>query len=209
MTTPEKAGPFFYALAPLAVILAATLLLQGWRGSRAAAILRTPPRKMTVAPSPRALELTNDFQVIRDRALFYATRKFYAPVPGTPPTTSAQLSSYQLIGTLLVPHKPGVAFLRRGPAGKTATVSSGDDLDGWTVKAVQSGKAVFGYKDQQVTLTTPLPFGNTPAAQSGGIVRMRISQPAQRPASPAHAPQESIQPTRHSRYFPRSHARGG
>ena len=176
MSTPYKASPLLYALAPLAAILAASLVLQGWRGSRAAAILRTPPRKTTLAQPPQALNLTNDFQIIQDRALFYATRKFYAPVLATPPTTASQLSSYQLLGTLLVPHKPSVAFLRAGPAGQTTTVSPGDHLDGWTVKAVQSGKAVFSYNDQRVTLTTTLPVGNTPAALSIEIVHMRISR---------------------------------
>ena len=180
MNTSYRASPLLYALALLAVILAAALVRQGWRGSRATAILRTPPRKITLARPLHALTLTDHLQVIQDRALFYATRKFYDPVLATPPTTRSQLSRYQLMGTLLLPQRAGVAFLRRGPGGKTKTVSRGDRLDGWTVEAVQSGKVVFGYRDQRVTLTTALPPGTTPAAQSGGIVRMPLTRPPQR-----------------------------
>ena len=123
MSTQDKVGPLVYALAPLAAFLAIALVLQGWRGSHATAILNTPPSKITSAQPPHALTLTDDLQIIQERPLFYASRKFYDPVLATPPTTRSQLSSYQLMGTLLLPQKPGIAFLRRGPAGETTTLS--------------------------------------------------------------------------------------
>lgn len=211
MSTPDKAGSLVYALAPLAAVLATALVLQGWRGSHAAAILNTPPSNITFSQPPHALNLTDDLQIIQERPLFYATRKFYDPVLPAPPTTRSQLSSYQLMGTLLLPQRPGVAFLRTGPAGETTTLSPGDHLDGWTVEAVHAGSAVFGYADQRVTLTTTLAFGNSSTAQSGGsggIVRIPIGRPAQHQASAAQVSREPIRPSPHRPYSPRDHTRG-
>lgn len=208
MSTQDKVGPLVYALAPLAAFLAIALVLQGWRGSHATAILNTPPSKITSAQPPHALTLTDDLQIIQERPLFYASRKFYDPVLATPPTTRSQLSSYQLMGTLLLPQKPGIAFLRRGPAGETTTLSPGDHLDGWTVEAVHTGSAVFGYADQRVTLTTTLAFGSSSTAQSGGIVRMPITRPAQHQASASQVSQEPIRPSPHRPYSPRDRTRG-
>lgn len=193
MNTPAKAGPMLYALASLAVALGAALILQGWRGSRAADLLRTPPRKITFPQPPYALNPTDGFQIIRDRALFYATRKFYDPVLATSPTTRSQLSSYQLLGTLIVPGRPPVAFLQRGPTGKATTVSPGGDLDGWKVKVIESGHVVFGYENQQVTLSTMLPFGRTPANQRAGIFRLPIARPELRRQSSATRARTSAQ----------------
>lgn len=185
MSTPKDNSALLYVLAPLALVLSAALVAQAWRGSRATAILRTPVRTFAAATPPDGLNLADDLQVIRDGALFYATRKFYTPVLATPATTMAELSRYRLMGTLLVPRKPAVAFLRRGQGDNATAVSPGDHLDGWTVKAVQSGSAVFGYGGQQVTLTTTPPLG-TAAPQGLTIVPLGRTQPRQRQASPAH-----------------------
>ncbi len=188
MSIPSKDKPLIYALVPLAVIFGAALVAVGWRGSRASAILRTAPRKIVIPQPAGALTLTDDLQIIQDRALFYATRKFYDPVFATPATTQSQLSSYQLMGTLLIPQRPRLAFLRKSPRDNTTAVSPGDHLDGWTVEAVQSGKAVFAYGDQRVTLTTILPFESGPTSQGVVVVRMHITEPPQHHSSAEHVP---------------------
>lgn len=190
---PRKASPLVYALAPFAAALATALFLQAWHGSRATELLRTPPRNITFAPQPRTLDLADNLQIIQDRALFYATRKFFNPMLTTSPTTRSQLSNYQLMGTLLLPQRPGVAFLRRGSTGDAMTVSPGNHLDGWTLETVQVGSAVFSYGDQRVTLLTALPFGTTSVAQSLGIAHLPTTRPAQGPTQ--HASQEQL--TRH------------
>ena len=197
MSPSAKDKSLSYALLALAVILGATLFAQGWRGSRTSEILRTPARKIAVATLPETLNLADDLQIIQNRALFYATRRFYEPALATPVTTVAQLSSYQLMGTLLLPQRPGVAFVRRGPGDDTTTVSPGDHLDGWTVKAVQNSIAIFGYGDQRVTLTVTSPFGSSPAGQGVTVVRVRTAQPLRRQPSTEHTPQGSIQRGRH------------
>jgi hypothetical protein len=206
MSSPAKVSPLTCALALLAAILVTALLLQGWHGSHATAILNTPPRNITLAPPPSEITLTDDLQIIQDHALFYATRKFYVPVLAAPLAARSELSSYQLVGTLILPRKPGVAFLRRGDA--TTAVSPGDHLDSWTVEAVQAGSTVFGYGDQRVTLNTTLPFGSTSAAQSIGIIRLPITRPAQGRANAALASQEPTRLNPHPPHSPRDRARG-
>jgi hypothetical protein len=153
MNTHDKDSPLLYALATLTLILGVALVAQAWRSSRVTAILNTPPHRIIVSQPPDALNLTDDLRIIQDHALFYATREFYSPVLATAVTTPAQLSSYQLLGTLLIPKNPGVAFVRRSPSDTTMTLSPGQEVDGWAVRAVQSGRVVFSYRDQVVTLT--------------------------------------------------------
>jgi hypothetical protein len=203
MNAQLKASALTYGLALLAVSLLVLTLMQGWRGSNAVSILRAPPRKIVVPSLPSALNLPNDFQIIRDQALFYATRKFYSPAPAMPPTMRAELSNYQLIGTMLVPHGPAIAFLQTGPGGTTTKVSPGDHLGGWIVINVQSGKVVFGYNNQRVTLKTPVPFASSPAAPGTGMMRAPIIPFAQH-ASPAYAPQRLVQPLNRSPHGPPS-----
>lgn len=192
MSTSDKPSPLLYALASLAAILGAALFMQGWRGSRATAILRTVPRKINLAKTAKTLIRTDDLRIIEERALFYATRKVYAPLLASPIASRLQLSRYQLIGTLLVPQKQGVAFVRQGPAGKTTTISPGNQLDGWTVKAVQSGKAVFAYEDQRVTLTTAAPLKTSPPDQNVAIIRMPVTQTVPYHPSTTSAPGSSV-----------------
>lgn len=168
---PYRVSALAYALATMAAILGAALILQFRHGSDASAILHTPPRRSPIPGTPFATPLSNDLQTIQNGALFYATRKYITPPPTMPPSARAQLSSYLLMGTMLVPQRPPVAFLRRGPSGLTMTLSPGDHLDGWTVMTVQAGSATFGYGADRVTLTTPLPYGITPAAENAGITR--------------------------------------
>ena len=193
MSAPLKASVLTYVLALLAVSLLVLTFVQGWRGSSTGSILRVPPRKIGVPSLPNALNLPNNFQIIRDHALFYATRKFYSPAPAMPPTMRAELSSYQVIGTMLVPHGAAIAFLQTGAGSTTTKVSPGDHLGGWTVISVQSGKVVFGYSNQRVTLKTPVPFASSPAAPGTGMIRAPITPFAQH-ASPAYAPQRLVQP---------------
>lgn len=154
MSVRDKQSLIVYALAVLILLLIISLVAQGWRGGHLTAILDTPARKMAASPPPETLNLPDDLRVIQDHALFYSTRAFYVPALATPITTSAQISSYQLLGTMLVPEKPGVAFLRRTPSDTTMTLSPGVVVDGWSVTVIQSGRIVFSYKDQMVTLTT-------------------------------------------------------
>ena len=173
-----KGGPILYALVVFIVLLGSLLVLQGLHGSHAAALLRTPAREIGLAPAPQALNLPEDFRIIQDRALFYATRKFYQPPAATSPTMLSRLSSYQLLGTLVIPRRSPVAFLRNGPTGKTTKLSPGDHFDGWTVKAIQSGQVVLGYEGHRDTLRTMLPFAEATPAQGSGIVRVSITRTA-------------------------------
>lgn len=129
---------------PLTVALVALNMMLGgwwahrlWRGTESATLLATRPARIAVSALLEKLSGTDTSQVavIQDRALFYPTRQFY--VPPAPGITSSPKPDYRLLGTILTTGRPAVALLQPTGSAVTKRVRPGDDLEGWTVLAVE------------------------------------------------------------------------
>jgi hypothetical protein len=123
-----------------------TLLIhRAWQGTQAARLLATEPRPFsvpkldTLAPARPA-----SLGVIQDQALFYASRHFYTPPPPSAAPVMPPRPDYKLAGTLIIPSKPTVALLT-GSAGVSRKIKTGDDLDGWMVQAIETGRVTLQY----------------------------------------------------------------
>ena len=146
------AGPVAYALMTVVAVLGGTIAATLWRGTDAAALLQTPALPMTapqlVSAAPRAAGLA----YIKSRALFYASRTFFIEVV-QPTAVQLPPPAYLLEGTLLIPGKPAMAFLKHQPDGASKTVHPGDGLDGWKVGAVRSGGVIFADGTRRIEIT--------------------------------------------------------
>lgn len=199
MKSPEPIRPATYLIALLALGLASATALQGLRGSQAASILNTSARASNLPRVPQLFSDPIDLDVIARQALFYATRTEYQPPPQSTVPAQVQLSNYQLIGTLIAPHKPSIAFLRNRTTKALTTATAGTHFGRWVVTGVHNGRVVFRLGSQQTTLATA-EHGSLPSAVlSQGVIRMPIVPHGvlQTPtgliprhfSSPAHPPQ--------------------
>ncbi|MGA7538946.1 MAG: hypothetical protein WBW93_09270 [Steroidobacteraceae bacterium] len=130
----------------------ATLAVLLWRGTDAAALLQTPARPMTTPGLAATASDTIGLSDIRDQALFYATRKYFIEV-ARPTVAQLPPPSYLLEGTLIIPGKPAVAFLKHQPDGISKTVHPGDALEGWHVGAVESGGVMLAHNMDRIEIT--------------------------------------------------------
>ncbi|MCK9917162.1 hypothetical protein MXD81_49295 [Microbacteriaceae bacterium K1510] len=106
-----------------------------------------------------AAELTLDaLNATRTRPLFSATRRPPPPpkertrpaAEVTPPQPPDVALSAIVIGTDM-----RIAFLKRGKDKKTFPVRPHDDVEGWTVTAIEPRQVTLGRDSQQVTLEFP------------------------------------------------------
>ena len=99
---------------------------------------------------------------IRDQALFYATRSFYQP-PAKPQELSPP--NYELAGTMRLVAGTRLAFLKSRADQSSRTVHVGDELDGWTVRAVESDRVVL------VQLEQTFELANVKTQHASGLIR--------------------------------------
>jgi hypothetical protein len=117
-----------------------------WQGTQTARLLATEPKsfpvpELDIGIPAQAVGLGS----IQDQPLFYANRRFYTPPPPSAVPVTPPRPEYKLAGTFIIPSKPTVALLT-GSAGVSRKVKTGDDLDGWTVQAVEAGRVTLQFQ---------------------------------------------------------------
>ena len=133
------------ALVTLNAVLAALLVLCAWRGTQTRSLLGTAPRPIPLKQySLVRPAMTTNLAAIQDRALLYAARSVYMPplAGNSPPKPQ-----YRLVGTFIIPFKPGVALLSSAN-GAARKVKPGDSLDGWLVEAVEDRRVVLRHESE-------------------------------------------------------------
>lgn len=164
--------PLPYLLLAVIAALGGTLAATLWRGTHVAALLQTRARQMTIAGLASTAPDPAGAPDIKDRALFYASRKFF--VETAPPVTAQLLPpAYVLEGTLIIPGRPAAAFLKHQADGAPRTVHPGEALEGWKVGDVGPGSVILADGPHRIEITTK------------GIASIASLPPAQRPVTRA------------------------
>ena len=106
--------------------------------------------------------------LFRSRALFHASRRYFVPSPveqmlAAPP-------DYRLVGTLVIPHKPTVALLAHAATQERRKVKTGDDLDGWTVQAVENRRVLLMQGGREHAIE------NAQGAPDAGLTVVRLAR---------------------------------
>jgi hypothetical protein len=164
------------ALASLAV---ASILVQRLRnGTEVTELLATPAQEFSMPEVAFEVPETAvaDLQVIRDRALFYATRTFY-----TAPAPSAMRArpDYRLAGVFVVPREPGIALLIQNTTGASRKVRQGEELDGWLVQTVEAKRVVLQYEGESMEIVS------TSASANDGLISAPLPHRARAAAASA------------------------
>lgn len=190
--------PATIVLAAVIAALAAALIACALSGTHVAPLLATAPIELSSPvqgfPAP-AVPL--DSADLEQATLFYASRRYFAPPKSAP---SVQAPPYILIGTLLIPGKPALAFLKNDSTSASVKVAVGDMLQGWKVQAVESRNIVITAGKQRLEIGPGGSKGTHPSLASatvtalrptphGGLIRLLgHSQPPQPQRSAIHSP---------------------
>ena len=130
--------------------IASTIAARLWQGSQAHSILETAARPIAMPEPLRDLAPSAiDPTVIQSAALFYESRSFYVP-PAAPVLQTRP--DYRLSATLTIPGQPPFAMLVQNQSGAKIKVRVGDDLEGWTVDAIQARAVLLRHEQQQLEI---------------------------------------------------------
>jgi type II secretory pathway component PulC len=183
------------ALVLLDAVIAIAIVWRIVQGTQTAQLVATPPESIRhdlplIALTPDS----SDLNPIRDQALFYASRQFYVPPAPSAASAARPNPGYRLAGVFVMPQKPAVAVLTNA-SGVSRKVTRGDDLEGWRVQSVESGRVVLESAGQTIEITngtakTSLPSLNTAlighataVEPTGGTVQLGRAAPANRQAA--------------------------
>jgi len=165
-----KLGPLEWALAVATTFLGAGLVLSAFEGTEVGLILGTPAgigaaREWTsVIPS-----VQRDWSPIERQVLFHVHRAYFPPPD--PHAKPLELPAYEVTGSLIIPRQPAMAFLKPRSGGAVLSVKPGDDIAGWRVEAVESGRVELSFGEQHAELVKGSPKGTT--VTSAGLVPSR------------------------------------
>jgi hypothetical protein len=197
----SKKGVRFSSTALLVLNAAAAALLVdlAWHGTEATQLLQTAPKalaplELDIDPGRPRVELG----ALQEEPLLYANRRFYAPPPPGAVPTAPPRPDYKLVGTFVIPSKPTVALLS-GPGGLARKVKPGDDLEGWSVTAVEGGRVILRYQSETIEITNSAKAGGpgmqmaplsrtAQSSPSGGIRTLGMMGPGTPPGAPASYP---------------------
>jgi hypothetical protein len=143
-----------------------------WMGTETSELLATRAKVYAPTKVDLSTPVAANLAPVKDRALFHASRAFYtAPslpaAPATPPRPQ-----YQLGGTFVIPQKPTVALLTQSGTKVSRKVRAGDDLDGWQVKAVESGRVVLEYNGELAEISR----ASTGGSGGGGLTHASLTR---------------------------------
>jgi hypothetical protein len=200
----------------LAINVACALaLLSLWiSGTRTAEILGAPAAKFSSDAAPFELSVSAvDLDNIQQQVLFHASRAFYVPPPPENVVVEMPSPDFRFAGSMTFPQQSPVAFLIHNQTGIRSKVKQGDQLEGWTVTAVDNRQVILSLDSRQVSihsktqqdLQSPAALSSsnsnwTPPAQpqagvrvlSGGTPRAQSSSSMAAPQSPPPAPPGGI-----------------
>ena len=168
------------------------LLDRIWYGTQATLLLATAPKPFAVPELDTGTPMrAGNLGVIQDQPLFYASRHFYIPPPPSAVPAAPPKPDYRLVGTFIIPSKPTVALLT-GAGGASRKVKTGDELDGWTVQAVETGRVVLQYQATTVEISSAgkgsgtgmqvVSLGHAPQAGQAGLAGLTTGPTGQQTA---------------------------
>ena len=136
------------------------LLDRAWHGTQTQFLLATAPKPFAIPElNTEGPAQAGSLTVIQDQPVFYASRHFYTPPPPSALPATPPKPDYRLVGTFIIPSKPTVALLT-GAGGVSRKVKTGDDLDGWTVHAVEAGRVTLQYEATTLEISSASKSGN-------------------------------------------------
>lgn len=100
-----------------------------------------------------------DAKLIQSASLFHPARQYFEPPPVT---TAPPRPDYMVAGVLAAPGGKAVAILSQRATQATRRVKAGEDLDGWTVAAIERSRVTLRFEQEQFDL-----LGATASAQTG------------------------------------------
>lgn len=110
--------------------------------SRAVPLGSTADAELDGPAEPFALPPAQAFRNVIERPLFHASRQpIVSEAPAATAITAADKPDFVLRGTIVVAGGERLALLEAG--GTQKTVRQGDNLQGWSVAAVESGRVVM------------------------------------------------------------------
>jgi hypothetical protein len=149
------------------------LINRAWHGTQTVELLTTAPKPFATPDldiqSPAS---TVNLASIQDQALFYASRNFYTPPPPSALPATPPKPDYKLVGTFIIPSKPTVALLTNS-SGTSRKVKTGDNLDGWSVQAIEGGRVILQYE------TTTFEISSVGKGANAGMQVVPLARTAQ------------------------------
>jgi hypothetical protein len=126
--------------------------------------LAFPDLAVMNAPSAAGIDMT----AMREEAVFYSRRTFYHP-----PAQSQAVSTpdYDLAGVMSLPKGKWLAFVKRRSDQSNRTLHEGDDLEGWRIESIGSGRILIAHGEQRSELKSATPQ----APQGQGLVRAAVT----------------------------------
>lgn len=156
----------------LANVAGAVLLLAAYAGGRgwSQPVRALPASALAIpaVPIPPAGPSIN-WPSIRDRTIFQADRTW---TPPEPPEPSYARPDYQLASALLLPGGKSVAFVRSSSGGPTRRLRAHDQLEGWTVTAIERQRVSLQQGHQVCEL---LPKAQPLLDRSGSHARVSLA----------------------------------
>ena len=150
------------AMLLLIVVNACLLATLGWRlldGSEREALLQVEARAADVTFAAVDVPAVGSIDSIQARAVFHQSRSFYVAPP--PQVVEQPSPDYRLAGSMSVAGKQSAVLING--AGARIRIGAGDQVDGWTVAAIQPGKVTLQLGDRVAEITP------TSKAQGGGV----------------------------------------
>lgn len=186
-------------LAGFNLSLLALIVQRLLNGTAVHEVLAVGPRKvsvdtMLVAPAHASPALEG----VQTKALFHSTRSFYTPPPPAPVKELPPQPNYRLVGAIVAKDKPTTAMLSHNQSKKSVKVRAGDELEGWTIEAVEAKRVIarLGEESFEINATSTATrqsagmISATPASSGAGV---SSGQPGMRPNIPSRALQSGYQ----------------
>lgn len=169
----SRASPTTLLLAAINLALMAAV---GWRlteGSQREELLRADEPAIDLAALDLSASMPLDVQSLQTQAIFYRSRSFYiAPVA---PVVEQPVPAVRLAGSMAIPNQSPAAVLVNLQSGARTKVHVGDQIEGWTVSAIEPRRVVLelGARREEIT--------NVSGAASSGMTT--VSAPVAAPTA--------------------------
>lgn len=161
------------AIALCACAIGVGILYVAFGGTRAAELLATPAK----APAPLSFDVSDaprsaDLAAIQSQPLVHASRAFFVPPPPNAAPATPPRPDYRLAGVLVAPNKPAVALLVSRQGGASRRVKTGEEIEGWRVKAVERTQVTLAFDTETFAISS----APTSASMSTGLKRVPITR---------------------------------
>jgi hypothetical protein len=154
----------------LNLFVAGAIITRLTNGSQSEALRSTaarplPDRVISALDVPTPV----DVSAIQAQAPFHKSRTFYVPPPQ--PTQVQPPPDYRFAGAMVLPNKSAKVVLVHNRTSVRTTVTTGDQLDGWSVTEVGPNRVLVSLGDRTVEISA------AGRAQAGGMTLVSSSSP--------------------------------